>query len=69
MFLCDLALNSLFYLNDNISKKYHYAKNLFLFAFSNNLTIIIYSILVSSFLIIIIIILSIFYNILINIFI
>ena len=53
MFLCDLALNSLFYLNDNISKKYHYAKNLFLFAFSNNLTIIIYSILVSSFLIII----------------
>ena len=39
-------------LYDNISKKYHYAKNLFLFAFSNNLTIIIYSILVSSFLMI-----------------
>ena len=35
MLSCDLALNSLFYLNDNISKKYHYAKNLFLFAFSN----------------------------------
>ena len=49
---CDLALNALFYLNDNISKKYHYAKNLFLFAFSNNLTIIIYSTLVSSFLMI-----------------
>ena len=53
MFLCDLALNSLFYLNDNISKKYHYAKNLFLFAFSNNLTIIIYSTLVSYFLIVV----------------
>ena len=51
MLSCDLALNSLFYLNDNISKKYHYAKNLFLFAFSNNLTIIIYSTLVSYFLI------------------
>ena len=53
MFLCDLALNSLFYLNDNISKKYHYAKNLFLFAFSNNLTIIIYSTLISYFLIVV----------------
>ena len=51
IFSSDLALNSLFYLNDNISKKYHYAKNLFLFAFSNNLTIIIYSTLVSYFLI------------------
>ena len=47
IFYCDLALNSLFYLNDNISKKYHYAKNLFLFAFSNNITIIIYSTLLS----------------------
>ena len=47
MLSCDLALNSLFYLNDNISKKYHYAKNLFLFAFSNNITIIIYSTLLS----------------------
>ena len=27
MLSCDLALNALFYLNDNISKKYHYAKN------------------------------------------
>ena len=41
MLSCDLALNALFYFNDNISKKYHYAKNIFLFAFSNNLTIII----------------------------
>jgi len=47
MLCCDLALNSLFYFNDNISKKYHYAKNLFLFAFSDNITIIIYSTLVS----------------------
>ena len=47
MLSCDLAMNSLFYSNDNISKKYHYAKNLFLFAFSNNLTIIIYSTLAS----------------------
>ena len=51
MLSCDLALNALFYLNDNISKKYHYAKNLFLFAFSDNITIIIYSTLVSYFLI------------------
>jgi hypothetical protein len=50
MLSCDLALNALFYFNDNISKKYHYAKNLFLFTFSNNITIIIYSTLISSFL-------------------
>ena len=47
----DLALNALFYFNDNISKKYHYAKNLFLLAFSTNITIIIYSTLLSYFLI------------------
>ena len=52
MFSCDLALNALFYFNDNISKKYHYAKNLFLLAFSSNITIIIYSTLVSYFLMI-----------------
>ena len=52
MFSCDLALNALFYFNDNISKKYSNAKNLFLFAFSNNITIIIYSTLVSYFLIV-----------------
>jgi hypothetical protein len=51
MLSCDLALNALFYFNDNISKKYHYAKNLFLFTFSNNITIIIYSTLLSYFLI------------------
>ena len=50
MLSCDLALNALFYMNDNISKKYHYASNLFLFTFSNNITIIIYSTLLSYFL-------------------
>ena len=39
----DLALNALFYFNDNISKKYKKSKNLFLFAFSDNITIIIIS--------------------------
>ena len=43
MISTDLALNGLFYLNDNISKKYRYAKSFFLFAFSDNITIIIYS--------------------------
>ena len=51
MFSCDLALNALFYFNDNISQKYHYAKSIFLFAFTNNITIIIYSTLLSYFLI------------------
>ena len=39
----DLALNSFFYLDDIISKKYKYAQNLFLFTFSNNITIILLS--------------------------
>ena len=39
----DLALNALFYFNDNISKKYRYSKNIFLFTFSDNITIIILS--------------------------
>ena len=43
IFSCDLALNAFFYFNDNISKKYHYAKNLFLFTFSNNITVILLS--------------------------
>ena len=43
MISTDLALNALLYLNDNISKKYRYAKNIFLFAFSDNITVIIYS--------------------------
>ena len=51
MLSCDLALNALFYFNDNISKKYQYAKNIFLLAFSSNITIIIYSTLLSYFLI------------------
>ena len=51
MLSTDLALNSLLYLNDNISKKYQYAKGLFLFTFSNNLTIILLSTLLSFFLI------------------
>ena len=36
----DLALNALFYFNSNISKKYRNAKNIFLFAFSDNIIII-----------------------------
>ena len=36
----DLALNALFYFNNNISKKYRHSKNLFLFAFSDNVIII-----------------------------
>ena len=43
MLSTDLALNSLLYLNDNISKKYKYVKGLFLFTFSNNITIILLS--------------------------
>ena len=43
MISTDFALNALLYLNDNISKKYRYAKNIFLFAFSDNITVIIYS--------------------------
>ena len=40
---CDLALNAFLYLDDIISKKYKYAKNLFLFTFNNNITIILLS--------------------------
>ena len=46
----DFALNALFYFNDNISKKYRYAKNLFLFAFSDNITVILLSTFVGFFL-------------------
>ena len=42
----DLALNAFFYLDDKISEKYHYTKGLFLFAFSNNITVILLSTLV-----------------------
>ena len=51
MISTDLALNALLYLNDNISKKYRYAKNIFLFAFSDNITVIILSTLLSFILI------------------
>ena len=43
IFCSDLALNAIFYLDDKISDKYKSAKNLFLFAFSDNLTIILLS--------------------------
>ena len=42
----DLALNSIFYLDDKISEKYKYAKNIFLFAFNNNITVILLSTLI-----------------------
>ena len=42
----DLALNAFFYLDDKISKKYKYAKGLFLFTFNNNITIILLSTLI-----------------------
>ena len=42
----DLALNSFFYFDDKISQKYKYTKNLFLFTFNSNITIILLSTLV-----------------------
>ena len=36
----DLALNALFYFNDNISKKYRNSKNLFLFSLSDNVAVV-----------------------------
>jgi hypothetical protein len=39
-YTCDLALNAFFYLNQNISDKYHYqGNNLFFFTLVNNMTI------------------------------
>ena len=46
IFSSDLALNAFFYLDDKISKKYRYTKNLFLFTFNNNITIILLSTLI-----------------------
>jgi hypothetical protein len=41
---CDFALNSLFYLNNNISEKYHYeGDNLYLFILVNNILISLFS--------------------------
>ena len=45
----DLPLNAIFYLDDKISEKYQYTKGLFLFAFSNNITIILLSTLIGFF--------------------
>ena len=45
----DLALNALFYFNDNISRKYRYTKNIFFFTFSNNMTVILLSTFVGFF--------------------
>ena len=42
----DLALNAFFYFDDKISEKYKYTKNLFLFTFNSNITIILLSTLV-----------------------
>ena len=61
-FSLDLFLNSLFYFNDNISKKYEYTKGLFLFTFTNNYTIILLSTFASFILIPLIIKLSNFNN-------
>jgi hypothetical protein len=45
---CDFALNALFYLNENISDKYHYqGDNLYWFTLVNNLTITIFSTVIS----------------------
>ena len=41
---CDFALNALFYINENISDKYHYdGDSLYLYLFVNNIVIIIFS--------------------------
>ena len=42
----DLAFNSFFYFNDNISRKYKNTRNIFIFTFSNNYTVILLSTLV-----------------------
>ena len=52
-YACDLGLNSLFYLSDNISDKYHYTGvNKLLFTLINNLTISLVSTIVSFMLLI-----------------
>ena len=49
---CDIALNSLFYLSDNISDKYHYeGKNALLFSMVNNIVISLFSTVISFLLI------------------
>ena len=39
----DLALNAVFYFDDKISEKYRLAKSIFVFAFNNNITVILLS--------------------------
>ena len=49
---CDFALNALFYSNQKISDKYHYeGDSLYLFMFINNITITLFSVGVSYFLV------------------
>ena len=49
---CDFALNALFYFNDNISDKYHYeGDSLYYFIFVNNITISVFSTILSYLLI------------------
>jgi hypothetical protein len=51
-YICDLALNALFYLNQNISDRYHYqGDNLYFFTLLNNMTISISSTIISYILI------------------
>ena len=40
---CDFALNAFFYFDNKISEKYRYTKNIFLFALTKNVTIILLS--------------------------
>ena len=42
----DLALNAFFYFNDNISRKFKNTRNIFIFTFNNNMTVILLSTLV-----------------------
>ena len=39
----DLALNAFFYFNDNISRKFKNTRNIFIFTFNNNMTVILLS--------------------------
>ena len=57
----DLALNAFFYFNDNISRKYRYTKSIFIFAVSNNITVILLSTLVGFILLTLFTILLLYY--------
>ena len=47
IFSCDLALNAIFYTDSKISENYNSVKNIFLISFTNNLIIILLSVLIS----------------------